>query len=587
MKELLRNLKCKRETFIRKNHIELYNFINQYNSLYGDISFPQKVFNLLNDYKIPKQCICGNILKFHNGKYTSSCSIKCANRNPDKIKSQLISHKETIQRKYGVDSVFEIDSVQEKIKKTFNDNWGVNHISESKELMDKAKNNMHKRNYKEANKKRQKTCLDKYGVDNIAKSEQSTINAEKTSLKRYNVTHYSKTDEYSNRVKETMLSKYNIEHLMMDAEYVKKVSIARRETMENKWIDSILEYNKEDIFIDGNYDTKNIEFKCVKCGEHYNIIHYLLYQRYNNNHTICTICNNPKHNRSSQLQIQREIYDFIIESTQLDIIENYIYSKENKEEIDIFIPDKHIGIEVNGLYWHSELYREKNFHINKTENCNNHNINLFHVWEDDWLYKKDIIKSMLLNKIGYTEHKIYARKCIIKEVNSKDSRLFLNENHLQGYVSAKHTLGLFYNDVLVSLMSFGNLRKSLGQTHINEHYELLRFCNKLNHSVVGGASKLFKHFIKQNKIEKIISYSNLDFGYTDFYSKLGFSYIRNTVCGYSYIVNGVRENRFKYRKDKLVSEGHDINMTEHEIMSNQGYHRIYNCGNQYWEYVLI
>ena len=118
--------------------------------------------------------------------------------------------------------------------------------------------------------------------------------------------------------------------------------------------------------------------------------------------------------------------------------------------------------------------------------CNSNGIQLFHICEDDWIYKQNIIKSMILNKLGKSSNKIYARKTEVKEViDNKLVREFLDNNHIQGFVGSKIKLGLFYKDELVSLMTFSK------RTFMkNEDYELVRFCNKLNTNVIGGASKL-------------------------------------------------------------------------------------------------
>jgi hypothetical protein len=103
----------------------------------------------------------------------------------------------------------------------------------------------------------------------------------------------------------------------------------------------------------------------------------------------------------------------------------------SKREIDIFIPSKKLAIEYNGLYWHSENFIENTYHLDKTEDCLKQDIKLIHIFEDEWIYKKDIVKSRLLNLIGFSENKIYARNCEIKEVNSREALKFLDENHIQ------------------------------------------------------------------------------------------------------------------------------------------------------------
>ena len=230
------------------------------------------------------------------------------------------------------------------------------------------------------------------------------------------------------------------------------------------------------------------------------------------------------------------------------------------------------------MYWHNELFKEKNYHLNKTEECLNKNVHLIHIYEDDWLYKQDIVKSRILNLLGKSK-KVYARKTEIKEVSSKDSKRFLNDNHIQGNVNSKVKLGLYSGNILVSLMTFGGLRKNLGQVSKEGSWELLRFCNLKGHSVVGGASRLFKYF-KQNYLPKeVISYADRSWSKGGLYENLGFYKEYSTSSNYYYVIDGVRENRFKYRKDVLVKEGYDPSFTEHEIMLSRDSYRIYDSGS--------
>ena len=277
-----------------------------------------------------------------------------------------------------------------------------------------------------------------------------------------------------------------------------------------------------------------------------------------------------------------ELKDFI-KNVNIDFIEN---SREiiTPLELDIFIPSHNIAIEYNGLYWHSELHKTNDYHLTKTKECENKGIQLIHIFEDEWLYKKDIVKSRILNLLGLNKDKIYGRKTEIREVLSKESNLFLTENHIQGNVNSKIKLGLFYNNELVSLMTFGDLRKNMGGVVNKGDYELLRFCNKLNTTVIGGADKLLKHFIKHYQVKKLISYADRRWSKGNLYEKLGFEFIHDSKPSYFYIINYKRENRFKYRKDVLIKEGYDTNKTEHQIMLDRKIYRIYDCGSK--KYVL-
>ena len=289
------------------------------------------------------------------------------------------------------------------------------------------------------------------------------------------------------------------------------------------------------------------------------------------------------HCTAEQSKCAKEINDFL-KANDIDIIENDRSILAKKFEIDAFCKTKNIAIEYDGLYWHSEKFKDSYYHINKSNECLNNGIRLIHIFEDEWENKQEIVKSRLKNIFNLTENKIFARKCIIKEIDNKTSKEFLNKNHLQGNVYGLINIGLFYNEELVSLMTFGNRRKNLGGTSANDEYELLRFCNKLNTIVVGGASKLFKYFLKKYNPEKIISYCDLRWSEGKMYETLGFSLNHISKPNYFYIKDRKRINRFNFRKDVLVKEGYNKNKTEHEIMLERGIYRIYDCGCGVYEY---
>ena len=279
---------------------------------------------------------------------------------------------------------------------------------------------------------------------------------------------------------------------------------------------------------------------------------------------------------------EKEINEFLISNNIVTEINDKTVL--NGLEIDIYIPSHKVAIEFDGLYWHSEEYKPSNYHLNKTELCEQQGIQLIHIFEDEWLNKPEIVKSRLVNILGLTPIKLYGRKTEVRKVSPKDSKLFLDTNHIQGSVNSKVKLGLYNNDELVSIMTFGGLRKILGSTPNNDEYELLRFCNKLNTTVIGGADKLLKHFTKTHSPNKIISYADRRWSQGGLYEKLGFSFIHNSKPNYFYLVNKNREHRFKYRKDILIREGFDANKSEHQIMLDRNIYRIYDCGAK--KYIL-
>ena len=284
---------------------------------------------------------------------------------------------------------------------------------------------------------------------------------------------------------------------------------------------------------------------------------------------------------------ETEIYDFCCNILGKNNIKQRVRNilSENKE-LDIYIPSKNIAIEYDGLIWHSEKFnRDKNYHLKKTNECKNKGIRLIHIFEDEWLEHSDIIKSMLKNILEYTEIRIFARKCVVKDVSTNEAMQFLDKNHIQGKCKAKYYYGLFYNDELVSLMTFGYTRQQRKYNKdYNNTYELLRFCNKLNTNVIGGASKLLKHFIDDIKPNEIITYADKRWSIGNLYETLGFVHTHDSRPNYFYTFGQKRENRFKYRKGQLIKQGFDKEKSEHEIMLERGIYRIYDCGTMVYKW---
>lgn len=295
------------------------------------------------------------------------------------------------------------------------------------------------------------------------------------------------------------------------------------------------------------------------------------------------------HNRMSENTRQTNINmnNHPISSCEKEIIEyiknlgfNCISDRKilNGKELDIYVPEKNVAFEYDGLYWHCELYKDKSYHVNKTEECLKQNVKLYHIFEDEWQYKKEIVKSRIANILGVTETVIYARKCDIKIVPSHEANEFLAANHLQGKSVSSIRYGLYYNKELVSLMTFGKQRVINKRT--KQHgCELLRFCNKMNTVVVGGASKLLHMFIKEFNPDSIISYADRRWSNGNVYEKLGFSLFNISSPSYYYVLNNKRIFRYNLRKDILVSKyGCPPEMTEHDFCKAMKLYRIYDCG---------
>ena len=219
----------------------------------------------------------------------------------------------------------------------------------------------------------------------------------------------------------------------------------------------------------------------------------------------------------------------------------------------------------------------KKNHQDKTLLAQTKGIKLIQVFEHQWKTKKDIFKSVIANSLGKSI-KFFARNTKIIELDTCSE--FLINNHLQGTCGSSIILGLVdkKTNELLSVMTFGKSRFNK-----QYEYELLRFCNKLNTTVIGGASKLLRYFEATYKPTSIISYANLQWSNGNLYEKLGFTKLNITSPNYWWIKNSQVLTRYTCQKHKLENllgkENFDINLSEKDNMENNGYYRLYDCGN--------
>lgn len=254
-------------------------------------------------------------------------------------------------------------------------------------------------------------------------------------------------------------------------------------------------------------------------------------------------------------------------------------------QLDIYIPSKNIAVEYCGLYWHSEkLGKHKTYHLNKLEECNKKGIRLITIFEDEWLHNKDITISRLYNILGVNKNiSIYARKCSVKEINTKNASDFCELHHIQGYHKSTVKLGLFNNNKLVSVMTFDkpSISKGYYNSTTNKVFELNRFCSDKNYKVVGAASKLLKYFIRNYNPKQIFSYADRRWSDGSLYRTLGFKLSGYSQPNYWYVIKDTRKHRFSFRKSVLKNKlkKFESSLTEYENMKYNGYDRIWDCGN--------
>lgn len=278
---------------------------------------------------------------------------------------------------------------------------------------------------------------------------------------------------------------------------------------------------------------------------------------------------------------EKDITDYLqtlglhVENNVRKIIDNY--------ELDIYVPSKNIAIEYNGLYWHTEKFRDKTYHYNKWLACKEAGIQLIQIWEDDWKRNSEFVKKMLAHKLEVSvSERVYARKIQMKSLTYTSVKEFLEENHIQGITTGSIYLGAFnpINQKLVAVLIAkyepGSEKKTLS---------IVRYATSV--PVVGGFTKLLKHLIRENPdVDSIITFSDNTVSEGNLYENNGFKNVKTLRPDYMYVYNGVRNHKFGFRLKRFKNDPeleYREELTESELALLNNIPRIWDAGKVKWE----
>lgn len=405
----------------------------------------------------------------------------------------------------------------------------------------------------EVQAKHQSSMIDRYGTAHALQSDTLQDRARQTRLERYGDPNYSN----KSKANQTKLKKYGSVN-----NHQKRTLTALQKRFSQYLNIEILNLYQHEMITGNKYDIR-----CTTCGRIWQCT------LMNNYHPQCSKCS-TRYIRTSKGH--QEILDFL--QLQLPDVEILVNSRvlSTKFELDIFIPALNLAIEFNGLYYHNDQLRDSKYHLNKTRACLSQGVQLIHIYEHEWYHKQELVKSMLCSKIGKVPTSIYARKCKVITLSSAQKKLFLTKNHLHGDVRSSINLGLLYEDTLVCVLTLGKPRFS--DSH---EWEIIRFANLLNTSVVGGFSKLFKAFISQHNPTSVLTFADRSWSYGGLYYSAGFQFISFTPPNYFYFKNTAVFPRQMFQKHKLakILPVYSPDLSEYQNMLNNNYLRIWNSGN--------
>jgi len=494
-------------------------------------------------------------------------------------------------KKYGVRSTLLIPEVYEKGRQTYRDKTGFSYTWENPEGLEKMHETTKERygdefvlRIEEFKQKAEQTSIERYGTPNPMQSQYVKFKSIETNRQRYGVDNAFQSAEVQAKMKATMQERYGVDNSAQIKENLLRL-VSNPDKIEN-----LIQFHEDpEHYVKNNFVTSP---SMSQLADHLGIRSSTLGQ--------FLISHDLKHLvgfvRSEMEQEVIEYIQSIDSSVSLKVDDRTVIKPL---EIDIYLPDYQFGIECNPTATHNSTNDPWNsnpkslmYHKNKTDLCEENNIFLFHIFGHEWTHKRVIIESMIRNVLNKNNNVIYARKCDVREVSAAEAYQFLEDNHRQGGVQSAIRLGLYHDDRLVSLMTFGKMRNTIGtgKDDLTDTYELVRFCNVLNTSVVGGASKLFKHFIRKYQPEAIRSFSDRAHTRGNLYKTLGFKEIRRSEAGYVWVdvatdmayhrINAQKKNLKSFLKDDSI----DLTKSETYIMETHGFVRVYDSGTITWEW---
>lgn len=413
--------------------------------------------------------------------------------------------KRTCLEKYGVENVSSVEEFKEKRANTNIERYGAENASSSDLIKER----------------RQESVNSKYGVNNVFQLEEVKEKIVSTSLDKYGVLNPAQCEKVKKKIKETIVDRYGENYSFYTEESLRRY----RETR--------LKNNNEVIFIEG----KSIQ----EISKEFNLHPTTLYNRYRAGcDTIQKIINYKK----SSIEV---IIENLITSNNL----NFIYNKSIGKYRPDFIVNN-IVIEANGNYWHSDaVNKNDSYHKEKREYYIEKGYRPLFFCEDEILENSKTIESILLNKLGMS-NRIFGRKCEISEIKTENSNSFFKENHLMGKGKGL-TYGLIYNNELVTAIRV--VKKGDG-------LDVSRFCNKIKTNVVGGFSKLINHVVKTLSPKFIETFIDLRYGSGYYLPSLGFKK-ETEYLSFHWIRGSERLHRMRFPGNS----GYDY-----------GYYKLWDCG---------
>ena len=527
-----------------------------FDSIPGD-SLSEKVYNLTKNSPMSTCKVCGGSVKFISPKegYRTYCSSSC------RAKGEMTNVANTNMLKYGAKAPAQNKEIQKKMQKTTQERYGVNNIFERTDLIKDA-------------------VMEKYGVENVMSLASIREDLRKSNIEKYGKEHTTAVPEFIAKRRETNLLRYGNASSLHGKDIATKISLQRKRDFYGTFFtDTKFTSKAIPLFfleeyegtIDSEKQAISYPWTCIRCNNDFT--DYLAYNR----GPRCPYC--YPHDGTEGL-VERELRTWLQDEFPNKKVIRGDRTLVRPQEIDIYFPEEKFAIEFNEIGWHCEKktkgVRGEKYHLNKTKVLKEKGIELIHILDSEWIDSQEIVKSIIRARFGVFSSKLGARVCKVKKVSSSECRVFLDNNHIQGYAPASISYGLYHEEELVSLLCLGKNRFKKGT------YEVVRFVSRINTQVMGGLSRLWKEARREIPEDAtLISYVDLRLFHGKSNENLGLKYQYTNSPSFSY-TNDYKTlyNRMAFQKGVLHKKLpiFDQNLTEWENMQANGYDRIWDCG---------
>jgi len=477
-----------------------------------DISLARQIlYHATNNIDTIPKCHCGNKLKWHHTNYRDFCSRKCT------AIYTCLQAVETSKKNHGGVHHTQTENYRTQVKITSNKKFGVDHYSKTKEKRVRTV----------------ETNLLTYGVEYPAQSKDIQEQTKQKNKERTGYAHHTQNPDRNNEL------------------IIQNRTHKFAQVLENRpTLTALFDIEK---YVSGSGDTE-FEWRCDDCDTEFK--HII-------RNCKCPTCY-PLYESSGEriIRIWLEAHDI-----------KYIKSDTNKIKpyhIDFFMPEYNIGIEFNGIYWHSERVRpDPNYHFRKFLLAKEKKIRLIQIWEQDLEFNQSLVFDKLSHLLEFSNNRSNLFNSLIKRIDVDQAMMFLNSYDLDGFQDCENYYGYFSNDELISVLSISKNRVNDISNHIIDNFATSDMASASNQ-----LSKFLSFIQKDLGNISLLSYVNLNWNYSKEYDNNGFSFMGYSKPNYKY---------FRSLYDIKTKEY----FIEEDVAKSSGYVRIYNSGNGLWFKQLI